>query len=100
MSSSPALPASQRRPLRPPVCAATILPLMSGVIAMEGDWPSKVERRIVALETRNAVEEVHRLNVTARLSAIEDTLKWLVRLIGGGLLMGGLAYVLQGGLAI
>lgn len=73
---------------------------MSGVIAMEGDWPSKVERRIVALETRNAVEEVHRLNVTARLSAIEDTLKWLVRLIGGGLLMGGLAYVLQGGLAI
>jgi hypothetical protein len=67
---------------------------------MEGDWPSKVERRIVALETRNAVEEVHRLNVTARLSAIEDTLKWLVRLIGGGLLMGGLAYVLQGGLAI
>lgn len=73
---------------------------MSGVTAMEGDWPSKVERHIVALETRNAVEEVHRLNVTARLSAIEDTLKWLVRLIGGGLLMGGLAYVLQGGLAI
>lgn len=73
---------------------------MTGVTAMEGDWPSKVERRIVALETRNAVEEVHRLNVTARLSAIEDTLKWLVRLIGGGLLMGGLAYVLQGGLAI
>ena len=73
---------------------------MNGATVMEGDWPSKVERRIVALETRNAVEEVHRLNVTARLSAIEDTLKWLVRLIGGGLLMGGLAYILQGGLAI
>ncbi len=73
---------------------------MTGVTAMEGDWPSKVERRIVALETSNAVEEVHRLNVTARLSAIEDTLKCLVRLIGGGLLMGGLAYVMQGGLAI
>lgn len=73
---------------------------MIGARIMEGDWPSKVERRIVALETRNAVEEVHRVNVTARLSAIEDTLKWLVRLIVGGLLMGGLAYLLQGGLAI
>ena len=65
---------------------------------MENDWPSAVERRIVALELRNAVDEVHRANVSDRLTAIEDTLKWLVRLIVGGLLMGGLAYVLQGGL--
>ena len=66
----------------------------------EGDWPSKVERRIIALEMRNAVDEVHRANVADRLSAIEDTLKWLVRLIVGGLLMGGLTYILQGGLVI
>ena len=73
---------------------------MHGVNVMEDDWPSKVERRIIALETQNAVEEVHRANVSDRLTAIEDTLKWLVRLIVGGLLMGVLAFVLQGGLVL
>jgi hypothetical protein len=65
---------------------------------MDNNWTEHLERRIVALETRNAVDEVHRENVTDRLGAIEDTLKWLVRLIIGGLLMAGLTYALQGGL--
>jgi hypothetical protein len=64
---------------------------------MDNDWTDRLERRIIALETRNAVDEVHRINVSDRLSAIEDTLKWLVRLILGGLLMAGLTYALQGG---
>lgn len=58
-----------------------------------------VDRRLTAIETRNAVDEVHRSNVSDRLSAIEDTLKWLVRLIIGGLLMAALTYAVQGGLA-
>lgn len=57
-----------------------------------------LEARIVALETRNAVDEVHRANVADRLGAIEDTLKWLVRLVVGGLLMAALTYAVQGGL--
>jgi hypothetical protein len=65
---------------------------------MQADPSGNIERRIAALELRNAVEEVHRINVSERLTAIEDMLKWLVRLIIGGLLMGGLAFVLQGGL--
>ena len=64
---------------------------------MDNDWTDRLERRIIAIETRNAVDEVHRINVSDRLSAIEDTLKWLVRLILGGLLMAGLTYALQGG---
>ena len=64
---------------------------------MDNDWTDQLERRIIALETRNAVDEVHRINVSDRLSAIEDTLKWLVRLIIGGLLMAGLTYAVQGG---
>ena len=64
---------------------------------MSNDWADQLERRIVALETRNAVDEVHRINVADRLSAIEDTLKWLVRLTIGGLLMAGLTYAVQGG---
>lgn len=64
---------------------------------MDNDWIVIIERRIIALETRNAVDEVHRDNVSDRLGAIEDTLKWLVRLIIGGLLMAGLTYAVQGG---
>lgn len=62
-------------------------------------WIEKVEKRLATLETRNAVDDVHRDNVSGRLGAIEDTLKWLVRLILGGLLLGGLTFALQGGLA-
>ncbi|MGJ8623609.1 MAG: pseudouridine synthase [Yoonia sp.] len=65
---------------------------------MDSDWIVRLERRVIALETRNAVDAVHRDNVSDRLGAIEDTLKWLVRLIIGGLLMAALTYAVQGGL--
>ncbi len=64
---------------------------------MNNDWINDVERRLGAIETRNAVDEVHRVNVSGRLAAIEDILKWLVRLIIGGLLMAALTYAMQGG---
>lgn len=67
---------------------------------MTDEWMEKVETRLSALETRNAVDKVHRDNVTDRLVAIEDMLKWLVRLIIGGLLLGGLTFALQGGLTL
>jgi hypothetical protein len=65
---------------------------------MEHDWIAKVDLRLNALETRGAVDEVHRDNVGDRLGYIEDSLKWLVRLVIGGLLMSALAGVVQGGL--
>jgi hypothetical protein len=64
---------------------------------MDRTWFDKVEHRLGTIETRNAVDAVHRDNVADRLGAIEDTLKWLVRLIIGGFLMGALTYALQGG---
>lgn len=64
---------------------------------MEPNWQAKTDARLSALELRNAVDEVHRDNVTDRLRAIEDALKWLVRLILGGLLMAALTYAVQGG---
>ena len=69
-------------------------------MAMQTESLGQLERRIVALEMRNAVDDVHRANVATRLSAIEDTLKWLVRLVIGGLLMAGVTYAMQGGLAL
>lgn len=67
---------------------------------MTDDWNRAIERRLSTIETRAAVDEVHRINVEARLSSIEDTLKWLVRLIIGALVMAGLAFAVSGGLAI
>ncbi|MEL6521283.1 MAG: pseudouridine synthase [Pseudomonadota bacterium] len=64
---------------------------------MDESWTSQVERRLHALEMRNAVDEVHRLAVERRLGAIEDMLKWLVRLVFGALLTAAVAYALRGG---
>lgn len=63
------------------------------------EWRRSIEKRLQSLELRNAVDEVHRTNVENRLGSIEDTLKWLVRLIIGALLMGVIAYMLKGGIA-
>ena len=67
---------------------------------MQTEGREQLERRIIALEMRNAVDDVHRANVAVRLSAIEDTLKWLVRLMIGSILMAGVTYAMQGGLAL
>ena len=57
----------------------------------------QVEQRLVALETHQAVETVHRNNVEGRLAGIEDTLKWLVRLILTGMIGGAVAFAMRGG---
>ena len=67
---------------------------------MTGDWAQRIEKRIATLETRDAVDEVHRDNVDRRLRAIEDMLKWLVRLVMGALIMAIIAYAVAGGFAL
>ncbi|WP_108484281.1 hemolysin XhlA family protein [Oceaniglobus ichthyenteri] len=62
---------------------------------MDEIWRQAIEARLIVAETRNAVEEVHRQNVEKRLSSIEDTLKWLVRLILGGMIAALLGLVVQ-----
>lgn len=53
-----------------------------------------------AIERSDAAEAVHRENTAARLTSIEDTLKWLVRLVIGGILGALVAYAMNGGLVI
>jgi hypothetical protein len=67
---------------------------------MESSVLDRLESRLRQLETRNAVDAVHRDNVANRLGAIEDTLKWLVRLIIGAMLMAAVSYAVQGGLML
>ncbi|WP_322893611.1 MULTISPECIES: pseudouridine synthase [unclassified Yoonia] len=67
---------------------------------MDNSIAETFDGRLRMLETRNAVDAVHRDNVSTRLGAIEDTLKWLVRLTIGGMLMAAVSYAVQGGLAL
>lgn len=64
---------------------------------MSEEHIAALSARVSVLETRGAVDEVHRNNISERLSSIEDTLKWLVRLVMGGLVMAVLAFFLNGG---
>lgn len=64
----------------------------------DDEWKRSIEARLAALETRNAVDDVHRINVENRLTSIEDTLTWLVRLVMGAIIMAAIAYALKGGL--
>ena len=70
---------------------------MTGELAVTDPWGQTVEKRLAVLETKRAVDEVHHANLTARLFAIEDTLKWIVRLVFGGLVLAILTFLLQGG---
>ena len=67
---------------------------------MTDEWAQLVDQRIARLETSNAVDEVVRATVDPRLHAIEDMLKWLIRLVMGGLIMAMVAYVVAGGMAL
>ena len=71
------------------------------------EWRSRVdgrlsdyERRLVSVETKNAVDEVHRHNVEKRLTNIENGVAWLIRLAVGGLITAAVAFALGGGLSL
>ncbi|MEJ6398710.1 pseudouridine synthase [Yoonia sp. 208BN28-4] len=65
---------------------------------MTDDWRHKTDLRLAALETKSAVDAVHRANVADRLGYIEDLLKWMMRLIIGAVIMSAIAFMLRGGL--
>lgn len=70
------------------------------MIDVTEEWRRSIEKRLQSLELRNAVDEVHRCNVEDRLGSIEDTLKWLVRLIIGALTLSAIGYAVKGGLML
>ncbi|WP_172295580.1 hemolysin XhlA family protein [Pseudoruegeria sp. HB172150] len=67
---------------------------------MTEEWRRSIEKRLQSLELRDAVDEVHRMNVEERLGGIEESLKWLLRLVLGALVTGAMAYLIAGGLAL
>lgn len=61
---------------------------------------SDIEERVRAVEVGAATTAAHNANVERRLSSIEDTLKWLVRLVVGGLIMALVAFLINGGFSV
>ena len=59
-----------------------------------------IQRRVAALETQDAVADVHRKNVDTRLRGIEENLKWLVRLLLGAIILAFVAFIVSGGLHV
>lgn len=60
----------------------------------------QINTRLFGVEEKNAVDEVHRVNVEKRLLAIEESLKWLVRLIIGAIVLSAMAFVMNGGITL
>lgn len=56
--------------------------------------------KIAALEIGYATGAVHQANVEKRLSSIEDMLRWLTRIVVGGLIMAAIAFAMKGGFVI
>ncbi len=55
-----------------------------------------IEDRMIAVEKKSAIDEVHRANVEKRLSSIENTLHKLVWLIIASLIGGMMAFIMRG----
>lgn len=73
----------------------------------EQEWRDKTDNRLVQIEsrlntidTRDAVADVHRVNVEKRLTSIEGTLTWLVRLIIGAMLLAVVGFAINGGFSV
>ncbi|MGH1355354.1 MAG: hemolysin XhlA family protein [Thalassovita sp.] len=58
------------------------------------------ERRIRVLELSDAGATQWRSETTKKLDGIEGTLKWVSRLIIGGLIMGAITFTIAGGLNV
>ena len=70
-------------------------------------WRRSIEARVAKMEddlaeltTASAVAHTQRKNVEKRLSSIEDSLKWLVRIVLGAIILAVIGYALQGGFAV
>ena len=66
----------------------------------DDEYRRATDMRLNALETHMQIEGIHRGNVEGRLASIEDTLKWLVRLIFGALVLAVVGFIINGGLII
>lgn len=73
--------------------------LLQKIKELEDNYKA-LSTRISTIEIKNAADEVHRINVETRLASIEDTLKWLVRLIIGALILALIGFAIGGGLVL
>lgn len=61
---------------------------------------SGLETRVNLLERAMSADGVHTTNVERRLDSIEETLKWLMRLVIGAVILALVGYALGGELIV
>lgn len=61
---------------------------------------AELEKRIGKVELKLATAEVERASVSSRIGLMEDTQKWIVRLIIGAVLLALIGTVMRGGIAL
>ena len=61
---------------------------------------SLLVKRVSDLETRVAVSDKGGESIDKRLDAIEDSIKWLTRLILGAMILALIGFMLRGGISL
>ena len=68
-------------------------------IALRADY-ADIREQVFSLKSEKDVARIESTNLDKRLSSIEDTLKWLSRLIVGALVLALVAFVVSGGISV
>jgi len=59
-----------------------------------------IEDRVAKLETNTAVMRADQKHISEGVDEIKDNVKWLMRLVVGALVLAGIAFMVNGGLAV
>lgn len=61
---------------------------------------AKVKAEMIDLKMSTAAEIIHRTNIEKQLSAIQQTVSWVLRIVFGGFLAAAIAFIINGGLVV
>lgn len=59
-----------------------------------------IEDRVAKLETNTAVIRADQKHISQGVDEIKDNVKWLMRLVIGALVLAGIAFLVNGGMAV
>jgi hypothetical protein len=70
------------------------------VAALSEERFRTIEDRVAKLETNTAVIRADQKHISQGVDEIKDNVKWLMRLVIGALVLAGIAFLVNGGMAV
>jgi hypothetical protein len=70
------------------------------VAALSEERFRTIEDRVAKLETNTAVIRADQKHISQGVDEIKDNVKWLMRLVIGALVLAGIAFLVNGGIAV